>query len=445
MNAWLALVWLLASPPPSRVVEIPGYFQNPRAYWQDLNGDGYLDIWVRDEQERLWVWDGKSEAAQFTAIPFDPVDLLPYPVQTDGAWRAQAYDRGVLFEFDPESGWSAVFDFNGFARVRPGMQPLKLSDLLLLPTFDGYRLLDGTCVAAELEALPSVSLDAKRLMLTYPVPFPKLDQSTGRTELQSAPIPFSQQGELGVWTAQEAADGWLAQWAMLQFPESLKMERYGTGDLDGDGMDELVVLARPAKDISLFDELSFLVYLGTGPGQWNPLPHQELKSDQNLWQEGPVEVSRKGILLYYFKGLIRTNFKMDLYRWNDGGYIEPKPVSEKWKVRHGDRRAILLDFDVNGDRATDLVLAGDEGIEVYYRRHSSPMLPFIEEPDRIFPTAETELAKGAKADEWRLSRRLNEASESRGFVFVQDPRVGKALLWHFFEGDNGFWYLRQME
>lgn len=448
----LFLVCWLDGSTAARVLEIPGYFLRPTLRWEDLTGDGIQDIWLSDKSEEIWVYDGASKETQLRRLEYEPIGYEVKPAWVDGQWCVQAYDHGVLFRFFEDRGWQGVVDFNRLGKVRPGIQPIRLGRRLLVGTFDGNILLDGDCVLDSLQTLPSISLDAKKLKLTYPVPFVREAGEHGGegVELFAAPVEFPQHGELGIWSARPDKTGWDGRWAKVQFPQNLKVERYATGDLNGDGFEDLVVLAMPSKDISIFEELSFIVYLGKAPGEWEPVPAQVLRSRQNLWQTGPIEVTPKGIALFYYKGLIRSHFKMDLFRWNPDGFIEPKPDSLKWTLENARGDVIILDFDVNGDGFRDLILSSARGVTAHFRDPSASGFSFREKPDRVLdgdgvlsPTLLGLQLARLEPGSYRLSSIVGRIRGDGHMALVKKSEGVGVSVWRLSQGLNGYWYLEE--
>jgi len=447
------------------LLEIPGFMTKPQARWQDLNGDGRLDIWVSDGTEQVWVWDGASAEARFRRLPFEAISLEVRPLWSEGSFRAGVWLDGRYLAFQEGTGWSAGeggaalsgtrpgLARPGLARpglTRPGLDPITFGPNLLVPSFGGYRLMEGNCQVAFLPALPANHLQARRLRLIYPIPTARDLDRDGRDDLVAAPVSLPRSGELRVWRALRTESGWDAGWQVLQFPHNLGVKAHQFGDLDGDGFDDLVVIAAPEQEMSLFEEMAFMAYMGQGHGVWENRASQVLKTQQNLWQTGPVEVGRDGITLYYYKGLIRTIFKIDRYRWDAGGFIRPKPESVKWTQKDGSRSTILTGHDLNGDGWSDLVLAG-QGIFIHYRRPDRA-LPFDEKPDRVLAGGDdrkftVDVTLGEESFSPELTARINQESIRReGRLALVSGRPGeKAGIWTMFEGMNGFWYLKRLD
>ena len=450
---WTAL--FAADPQPPTVLEIPHFLNKPKVTWADLNGDGTMDIWLADGKDQLWVWDGQSPEHQFQAVAFEPDQVQPVPHWTENGWAAGYYDHGSQWVFKPDSGWLATTDYNVLGRVRPGLNPIKGGEpqWRLVGTFDGYRLMEGMCQVYAFPIFPSIQLNRKTLTMDYPIPTWRDLDGDGVEDLISAPVQFRQGGEIGVWKAIRGERSWDSGWWKLQFPDDLKIETHQFGDLDGDGLQDLMVLAMPGKDISLFEELSFVVYLGTGPGQWEPVPSQVLKTKQNLWQTGPVEMNDRGIFLYYYKGIFNSHFKIDRFAWNEDGFVEPKPISQKWTLKKADRDHIFLDHDFNGDGLTDLVLVEKRGVTVYYRRDRSHGLPFDDRPDQILLAGDANGAQGdqtlvlggTEIDLSHRSRLRRNRLKGHGSLALVDAGSGEpASLWTLIESGNGFWYVKRL-
>lgn len=432
------------------LLEIPGFMTKPQARWQDLNGDGRLDIWVNDGTDQVWVWDGASAETSFHRLPFDPISLDVRPLWSEGSFRAGVWLDGRYLTFQAGAGWSIGEGGPAVTGTRPGLDPITFGADLLVPTYAGYLLMEGNCQAAELPALPANHLQAWRLRLIYPIPTARDLDRDGRDDLVAAPVSLPRSGELRVWRALRTECGWEASWQVLQFPHNLGVKAHQFGDLDGDGFDDLVVIAAPEQEMSLFEEMTFMAYMGQGHGVWENRASQVLKTQQNLWQTGPVEVGRDGITLYYYKGLIRTIFKIDRYRWDAGGFIRPKPESAKWTQKDGSRSTILTGHDLNGDGWDDLVLAG-QGIFIHYRRPDQA-LPFEEKPDKVLAGGDDRnFTVDVTIDEEpfnpELTARINrEEIRREGRLALVSGRPGeKAAIWTMFEGMNGYWYLKRLD
>jgi len=460
------MIWLIftlaaaGADAPDRLV-IPGHFLRAEARWADLDRDGALDIWVIDAlgsvdergEATLWLRDGAEPEAGFRPLRYDPA-LTPKPAKTEAGWRVQARVDGATFEYG-EDGWAAIRDENRIAPLRPGTAPIEDGGFTLLPTFEGYWLLEDDCPAQPFAITPAVEIQKRALRLIYPKPYRRDIDGDGRDDLLAAPVPFRQSAELRVWSALRVEAGWREQWAAVQFPPELKPLRSRFGDLNGDGFADLVVLARQAENLSLFEEMSFVVYLGSAPGQWRETPIQVLKTKQKLWQNGPVEVNRQGILLMYYKGLFKARFAIDRFRWRDDGFIDPKPVSETWRVKGGERDEILTRFDVNGDGRADLILQGREGVFAHYRQPGRA-LPFDEDPsvalfdDFLSRRDRKRLRRRGEEPELDSLRRgvnmrVNRARGDGSLAIVGDPATDRPMLWKLYEDESsGHWVLMRL-
>jgi len=366
---------------PEDVFRIEGPFLRPTVYLEDLNRDGRLDIWVRDITETIWVNDGADPEKPFQPLPYQQLSKKEQPVWRNGQWSVTSFFKDSELVYEPNEGWTMDIDYNRHGSFREGLVPNHTASGTLIPTIDGYWLAEGGCIRQRFQVTPSIKVKQNRLSVTYPIPQWMDLNHDGVADLFGPPVTLQKQGQLAIWTAIAKGGAWEQATSRLQISPELEIQQFELGDLDGDGDLDLVVIARPSKDLSVFEELSFLVYLGESHGRWNATPIQTLKTRQNLWQTGPIEVNTHGIFIYYFKGLIRSLFKIDRYVWDEGGFVQPKPISKKWKVKDANRDFIELDFDFNGDGLKDLLLKGEEGLQVYERQPvTAKGLPFS--PDR---------------------------------------------------------------
>ena len=444
MIAFLVLAFA-GGPDP---IALPSPMMRPRVTWEDLDGDGLLEIWIRDG-DRLMVKPGSGNGV-FITLEQPPIGLETRPVWFDGAWCAQAYEQGRVFLHHPQRGWTVVRDDTELAdRIRPGIEPIKIEDGVLVPLFSGYLHRDGPCLVDMLEALPAVTLGEHRLEMRYPKPFPLELNGDGRTDLIAGPIGFPSRGELGIWYALREVSGWREGMARTQFPTDQQVRRYQLGDLDEDGFPELVVLANPTSEVNIFDELTMMVYAGTGPASFEPVPVQQLKTRQKLWQVGPIEMVPGSLTVYYYKGLIGSRFTMDRYAWNEAGYLEPKPESARWKMKDAERDTIVLDHDFDGDGHADLVLTDDKGVFVYYRDPTGDV-PFDEARGKPLLTRDAKrgnLIVSLEIEGRSIEIRVRDIApghtlwRNRDVAIIPGSEGGPPVLWTLIETDEGKRYL----
>jgi len=427
---------------PGVVLEVPGFLNRARAYWEDLDADGKTDIWVTDADGELWVCDGNGTT--FEKLEYEVMGMDAKPAKTPHGWRVRTYHDGQILEYHPQTGWFIAQDLNNFTRIRPGMKPIS-GGLPLVPTFDGYWMMDGPC-AQQFKVLPAIELDKRRLKLSYARPQWTHLNDDGAADLMAPPLHFAQHSQIRIWSALRDGQQWLPSWSSLEFPSDLKIESSQTGDLDNDGIDDLVILGKPAGEMSFLDELSFVVYLGEGPGKWSPTPIQVLKTKQNLWQTGPIEVDKRGILLYYYKGLIRSHFRMDRYRWDPNGFINPKPATGKWTLKDAERDMINLDFDLDNDGLKDMILQDEEALRVYFRKDGD--LPFAEKRTKELaassgnPTLTITISPDEVSSGGRMSLRMNTARGHNSLALVN--RNQEPALWRFSRKKHGHWLLTRI-
>lgn len=432
-------------PVKTQTIELGVEMLNPRVVWQDLDGDGRNDIWVIDQhrqaaKDRLWAALAENPN-HIEELRFDPFPGKVFPRYVDHRLQACAYSHGVLWTFADGQGWQVDHDFNQTDQVRSGMGLIALNNDWLLATARGYLILERGCATAELSAPPAVDISNKRMQLTYPIPRPTTDPK----RLASRPIAIPQAGEIRFWTAEQHDDGWQAAAKSLLFPDGLRPMRHQIGDLNGDNAMDLVILAMPSKKLSLFGELSILIYLGDGQGGWETNASQQFKSKQNFWQTGPIEMDRDGLRLYYFKGIVRSIFRSDTYRWNDAGYIEPKPVVARFTLADADRGFINLDWDLNQDGRRDLLLQGEDGLQVFYRQSGDK--PFDKNASRLLSprtsgNSGVSIEIGEDFETTPAANGLNPTHQLSGHkaAFISDGE-GNLWIWRLKRSLNGPWLL----
>lgn len=432
---------------------IPSYLRYPEVNFSDLNGDGTLDIWVvegsskaPDQAGRIWVLDGSSSDDTFHELTHTAMGGELRPIGHGSDFWVRSYFRGQVLDYRGEHGWVLTTDFNQGTKIRPGMQPLYLEVGLLVPTFEGYELLQGDC-ADSFAARPTVDVNRDRMVLTWPMPQTRDLNGDGALDLIAAPVRSPQHGQARIWSAVREGDHWREHQCRVQFPNGEDIVTYQLGDLDGDGKDELVLMTRPTKNMSLFDEMSFVVYAGRGPGDWDPVATQSLKTNQNLWQTGPIEVDERGITFYYYKGLIRDKFRVDCFPWKDG-YLQPKPTTRMWKLKDADRGMIFLDYDLNGDGRKDLVLSDEQGLKVYNRRNG--LIPFADDPDQVLSAGANtggrnfEMQFGGDGEMTvQVSDLGGRLKGDKSFSLInRGPRMAPEL-WSLRQEQSGYWRLRR--
>lgn len=421
---------------------------DPKVTWQDLDGDRRADIWVIDrhrraEKNRMWAAFA-TDPHTVHELQFEPFPARIFPLVSEGRLAVSAYSQGVLWTYHPEKGWRVAHDFNQSEKMRPGIGLVPLGNQWLLPTGDGYLVLNGDCVSEELIAPPTVDISQKQMTLTYPIP-----QTTDfPNRLTARPIALSQAGEIRFWNATKEADGWQSNQHQLLFPNDLKPMRHQLGDLNGDNALDLAILAMPAKKMSLFGELTILIYLGDGEGGWERNASQQFKSKQNFWQTGPIEMDRHGLRLYYYKGIIRSIFRADTYRWNDAGYIEPKPVVTRWTLPDASRGFIKLDWDLNNDGKRDLLLRDEEGVHAFFRKDGDK--PFDKDRRRTLagrPTRDNmaglEIAIESEFESRSAHNGLSSPISLTRFkpIYISDPQ-GNLWMWRLRRSEQGPWHLK---
>lgn len=430
---------------PETTLEIDGPFLKPTVHWQDLNGDGHIDIWIGDVTDQIWVLDRSKPNQTFQKLTYDRINGKEKPIWRDNQWRIGTFDQDSFLTFDPETGWQVGLDYTSLGDFREGFQPKNQGQQTLVPALDGYWLTEGSCVRKHFKVLPAINLKGSRLRVTYPIlQWRDLNQD-GTADLFAPPVSYQQQGYMGLWSAVQTSSGWEERNVKLQLSPELQIQQFQLGDVNGDSFQDLIVIAQPSKDMSVFEELSFLVYLASDHGVWESVASQTLKTRQNLWQTGPMEVNQNGIFIYYYKGLIRSKFKIDRYVWNEGGYIEPKPISAKWKVPDAQRDFIFLGYDFNGDGLKDLLLDGENGLQIHYRQKvSGKSLPFSEENkaqfhNQNFSFSNSSMSFSIHGDGTTLVQHPSKMRKSlrreKRYALIQEPEGYQ--FWHFEIDDHG--------
>lgn len=450
------LILMLGSDTQTEAMElkIPSHLRRPIVTWIDLDGDDILDIWVRegsskapDQKGTYWVYSGAWKDSEFKPVHYEEMKGRIRPVGDGDTFWARTYDRGIILDY-VESGWVPRADFTQYDRVRPGMAPIELGSSLLVPTFSGYQMLQGDCLQATFSARPAVEVSSRKLKLTWPMPRLRDLDGDGHMDLVAAPVRSPQHGTARVWYALRRGDGWQEGSSQVQFPSNAAVAGYQFGDMDGDNIPEMMIMTRPNEELSIFEEMGFHIFTGTDIGQWEQVPTQILKTKQNLWQNGPVEMDEHGITFYYYKGLIRDKFKIDRFPFQEGGYVAHKPVSLKWKLKDANRSLILLDHDLNEDGAKDLVLSDERGMLVFHRKKGTA-LPFAETPDvtlkagRNLSGRSFEVTFGDDSSFKSGYQGIAGRIKGKGSALVKGHGKNGPSLWRLKQEDDGFWYLRQ--
>lgn len=343
------------------IAVFPHYLKHPSAAWVDLDRDGTDDLVLWDQEAGFFRWS--DQGFEQIQAGSDMFDLLLLP-DANGL-KPVLYKNGALWR-EKEDGADLMVSWLEPDQVRPGKKPIFLNQELWLADRDGYTRVEGDCVKEHLQAEPLVRANRTSLEVLYPIPHPAdLDRNSG-SDLFSEPLAMKGDGNLHIWRAvrETPTDTWDEGWQSLQFAPNLRVARYQLGWVDDDPYPELLVIALPNQVDSVFEELVFYFYQGTGPGTWNPVPLQQVETKQNLWQTGPIEMDAEGVRLSYYKGLFRTIFRIDHYAWKDG-YLSPEPSKVSWKVPDGARFFIENRFDFTGDGIKDMVLADPEGLILY--------------------------------------------------------------------------------
>lgn len=439
------LILMLLTGATPDLLRLPEHMISPRVHWEDLDQDGQLDIWVSDGRRGLWVWRASEGGDSFKALEFEDIGLTPKPYFDGETLYASVYDQGRTHIYNTH-GAARWHSLQGPERSRPGLEPIHTPLGRLTPTYEGYVLAQNNCEERVLKALPAANITEKKLSLTYPIPYSFDLDRDGQDDLLAAPVAFKNRGSLGIWSAMSKDGALQTKQTYVQFSAQLEPMRHQYGDLDGDGYPELTVLAMPSNDMSIFDELTLLVYAGTGPGTFNPVPIQELKTRQNIWQTGPIEMGPEGVRLYYYKGLMKAIFRIDLYAWNSVGYLEPKPKITRWKVKGAERDEIIQVADQNKDGRPDLVLMGKEGPIVYFRT-DNPLTPFDKEQRKLLLSSMDGTQIQTQEGTYRFSprERLRRAHLRRDREIALVEQSGQApALWTMVENDAGYWYLTRL-
>ena len=344
----------------AQTYQFPMSLENPRAFWADWDGDSVDEIWIKDGNREHWIVDQDGEPRH---LQCDQSPQAGFPFFWQNKWVLATLMNDSIYVFQGDN-WMPILNFPE-TRFRPEGQAFEQSPFLVVPTLKGNQLLDDGCPVGELKMDPMLKLGKSNLEVTFPgVMLASVNQDT-LPDFQSTPLVNPARGILRMTSFIGQGDFWSPISVELNFPPKKTIQNWAIGHLDEDAFPELVLLVAQPEGGSVFDELEMIIYHGEGPGKWGNLPLQTMKTQQNLWQEGPMEISRRGIRLFYYKGLIRSLFRIDFFPMMEGGVVKPEPETTGWKMKDADRELILTGHDLNGDGVNDLVLADERGLVFY--------------------------------------------------------------------------------
>ncbi len=417
-------------------LRLPAEFESANFFWEDVDADGLNDVWVRTDQNELWLWNGRQEDANFSLLAQSQEFTNMRPAQSEQGIVASAYAPGIIF-YQKDGAWSVWDNLDEFtSRRRLGYA--YEGGLFILPTPGGYLRQRPTCEPISLDVKPTLNRQDDEMRIVYPVPHH--EQRIG-AYWYLPPVIDHERGRLSVQVLDENSSfKSIGNW--VSFPTGMAIAKYAYGDLNRDGWIDLAVLTRPAKDFSLFDELSLVVVLGKGPGEFEDHTLVQLKSEQNLWQSGPLTIEPGALVTHYYKGLIRAKFRRDVYNWDEAGFVEPEPKTMKWKVEDADRGSIAVDLDMGGDARPDLLLVDNHGLRVHVRTGSERVEAFDENPITLKFSSNSgfsvHITAGSGGSEFELDSDLAVRNRFRGrggHVLVVTGK--QAVIWELADfGDH---------
>lgn len=411
---------------PTEPFRLTAHFEKVRLVWEDVDGDGSLEIWARTDQDELWIHDGRSDSTEFALLAKSEMFPNMRPFLDGDTFVAVAYEAGFFYRFNGDE-WRVFDDLSDqVSRNRQGFSFQQ--GTFVLPSASGYLWQKPQCDPSSIAVRPVVLNQSRTWRIVYPVPQSK-DRYGANWYLP--PVVDKERGTC-LLQVLDVNDGYANRVQWVPFPYGLGIANYTYGDINGDGAMDLALLGLPEKDFSVFDELSLVVIMGDPAGGFEDHVLVSIETEQNLWQSGPITIEPGAIACHYYKGLIRSKFKRDLYLWNEGGYVEPKPKSVKWKIEEANRGAIAVDLDMTGDGLPDLILQDSEGLRLHPRSGAEPLKSFSEQPDRLeFDTDSSfsvDVGVGASGSSFSFSSKLDDRNRFRGrdgYALIERDGVGE--------------------
>lgn len=338
---------------------LPALLENPSASWSDWTGDSQPEIWVHDSKHHFII----DPEGAVHALKFDGSPQSVFPFYWQGRWYAGTLLQDSVCVFR-ENNWSPVIQFPG-THFRSPDQVETLNGYLVLPVLKGYELMQQQCPAGILSLRPSLHLGRKYMEIQFPGLGARDINHDKFQDFQSPPTVNESTGSLQINSFLCQNGFWSPLLAEMMFPRDKEIQNWAMGCLDEDAYPELVLLTAQPRGGSIFGEMELMIYRGEGPGKWSKLPLQTITTGQNIWQNGPINISPEGIRLFYYKGLIRSHFRMDLYPAMGSAIVEPRAKSGGWKMKDADRSIMINQFDLNGNGYPDLLLSDERGFVLY--------------------------------------------------------------------------------
>lgn len=404
--------------------------------WADLDGDGLPEVWTQCSDGWIWLAPGELEGT-FSRLA-NALELPPgIPVRKADGWVYRTMLPGMWIEVAGEQRTSRPLPD---LILRPHDAAKAGSWGWLVPTARGATLLQEDCFT-ELATPPRLTFAKKSMRLAWPEWSRQDADGDGQEDWLASPLLREETAEISLFLALGQGTGWQLKASQCQTPPGYRVVNFACGSLNGDAHPDFVLLLAPSSNMGLFDELELTYYLGDENG-WLPHPPQKIRTEQNLWQSGPLRLTGAGVELYYFKGLVRSHFRMDSYPWRDE-ILQPDPATIGWSVPNADRELLLIDQDFTGDGLADLLLHQEEGMVLFPRQTGSR--PF--KRDRFLPlsmlgankpTSTLEISNRPRPRPERME--LQRLSGTHNVAILGDRGRAEAFAW--WQDALGTWILR---